>query len=176
MQTIFSSILTFALGLFFTFFGLMFLLVIWEPLIRSGVFHLFTHYEVLLSIFGGGFLFIGISIIIYALIFSRRRYFYIRTGSREVQISEDVAKDYVNKYFQKLFGQKDLPCTLNVRRGKIHISANLPFIPEQEQQSLTQKINSEISDLLYYRLGYDSLYYLSLSFEGKPQEPKPLKI
>lgn len=168
MQTIFSSILTFALGIFFTIFGGMTLLIVWFQGIRLSLFNLVSNYGILLSIFGAGFLFIGISIIAYALIFSRRRYFYIRSGPREITINEDVAKDYVTKYFQKLFSQKDLPCNLTVRRGKILISANLPFIPEDDQQSLTQKINSELSDLLFYRLGYDAQYHLSISFEGKP--------
>lgn len=169
MQTIFSSILTFAIGLFFSFFGLMVMLTAWFPTIRTGLFNFFSSFGVLLFIFGAVFLFMGISIIIYALIFAKRSYFYIRSGPREVAISEEVGKEYISKYFQKLFSQKDLPCNLSLKRGKILISANLPYIPEEEQHTLTQKINSDIGDLLSYKLGYKAPYHLSISFEGKPK-------
>jgi hypothetical protein len=169
MQTIFSSIITFAIGLFFALIGLVTLLTAWFPAIRDSLFHFVSHYGILLSILGGGFLFVGISIIVYALLFAKRRYFYIRSGSRAVSISEDVAKEYITKYFQKLFGKIEVPCNLAVKRGKLLFSANLPFIPEDEQHPLTQKINSELSDLLSYKLGYKADYNLSISFEGQPK-------
>lgn len=147
----------------------MMLFTVWFPAIRLGIYNFISNYGTLLSIFGTGFLFVGISIIVYALVFAGRRYFYIRSGPREVAISEEIAKDYVSKYFQKLFTQKDLPCNLTVKRGKILISANLPYMPEDEQYALTQKINSDLSDILSYKLGYKAQYHLSISFEGPPK-------
>lgn len=147
----------------------MMLLTVWFPAIRAGLSNFFSNYGILLTIFGTAFLFMGISIITYALIFAKRRYFYIRSGPLEVAISDDIGKEYISKYFQKLFGKPDIPCNFTVKRGKILISANLPYIPEEEQHSLTQKINSEISDLLSYKLGYKAPYHLSISFEGQPK-------
>lgn len=169
MQTIFSSILTFINGLFFLLCGLLTIVTAWSPKIRDALYDFASHFEILLSIFGLILFLIGASIITYSLLFSRRRYFYIRSGPKEVLVSEEIAREYVSKYFQKLFGLDEIPCDLRLERSKIRISANLPYIPEDEQYALTQKIDAELGDLLEYKLGYKAQYLLSISFEGMPK-------
>lgn len=169
MQTIFSSILTFINGLFFLLCGLITVLTAWSPKIRDSLFEFAVKFEVFLSIFGLLLCLMGASLIAYSLLFSRRRYYYLRSGPQEVLVSEEIAREYVTKYFQKLFGVEDVPCDLKINRNKIHITANLPYIPEDEQYPLTQKIDAELRDLLSYKLGYKTQYFLSISFEGMPK-------
>ncbi|CRX38068.1 hypothetical protein [Estrella lausannensis] len=169
MQTIFSSILTFINGLFFLLCGLITLITAWSPRVRDSLFEFAAKYDLLLSIFGLLLILIGALILAYSLLFAKRRYYYIRSGPQEILVSEDIAREYVTKYFHKLFGVEDLPCDLKISRNKIHITANLPYIPEDEQYELTQKIDAELRDLLSYKLGYKTQYFLSISFEGVPK-------
>lgn len=170
MQNVFTTILMFMLGLFIAIAGFLTMLLPLIERMRDALVYLLTEKPFAVAFIGLPIFLIGGAIIMYLLINAQKRYFYIRGGKESLQVSISIVSAYVTEYLKSLFGLKDLACDVHCRNEKLTIHASLPYVPEDEQGAISQRINSDIEEILLNKIGYMRQFNLSLSFEGKPRK------
>jgi len=89
-----------------------------------------------------------------------------------VAVEESVLQEYVNNYWGDAFPTYDIPNRLTVKKNKVHIYADLPYVPKAQQKTLMENIQHDISELLSRIFGYRQDLTLSITFqkETKPAE------
>ncbi|MBI3211132.1 MAG: hypothetical protein HYZ47_00375 [Simkania negevensis] len=108
-------------------------------------------------IFGGGVL---LFFTFYFL--NRKSYLELRMGTSKAMIEKPIVREYVGKYWQELFPGKKIPFDVRIhRKNRLEIIATFP--DEEEGEELLQRVEKELSLLLKERLGYDKLFYLTLT-------------
>lgn len=161
------SFLNLSLALFFILFGLITLLLPWSETIRSHVVAFINENAWPWNLFGLGFILIGAAIGTYTILTKRRRYFSTKVGPNETTISDKVIDDYLRTYFAKQFPSQDIPYRFTLGKNTFHLTADLPFVPLEEQQELLLKIESDLQKLFYDFIGYRKQLKFSFSFSSK---------
>lgn len=172
MQNVFTTILMFMLGLFIAIAGFLTMLLPLVERMRNAIIYLLTEKPYTIAFIGLPVFLIGSAIILYLLVNSQKRYFYIRGGNESLQVSLSIVSAYVSDYLKRLFGLKDLACDVHCRNEKLTIHAALPYVPEDEQGPLSQRINTDIEEILLNKIGYMRQFNLSLALRVNL---KPLK-
>lgn len=120
--------------------------------------------SLLLFLFGLGVFIIGTALVIQIILSARTHYIVIRSGKNGVHIGEDVIESYLNSYWKELFPGREIPTRLLIKKRKIKVFADLPFIPEEDQKSLLEKVEEDLSKLFRDILGYPNELDLLISF------------
>ncbi len=150
----FSLVVSFVLGAFFCLVGIIGLILPWSPGLQNSLINLIVNHTLILSLFGLGGIFIGFSLVIYAIFNKGRRYAFIKTGTKAVSIDENLIEQYLQMYWKKQFPQKQILFSFSIRQKSIQIIADLPFIPEAEQNQFLEKIQEDFTELFGNLLGY----------------------
>lgn len=95
--------ISFILGAFFFVLGIFGIILPWFPRLKTAAVEFIVEHTLILSLFGLGFALIGLSIVIYALLSSRRHYTEIRTGAYAVTLDENVIRHYLESYWEERF-------------------------------------------------------------------------
>lgn len=157
--------ISFILGAFFFIVGLFSIGLPWSPHLQQGTIKFLTENTVILSLFGLGFILIGLSIFIYAFL-NKRRYAFIKIGPYSVALDESLIQKSLEAYLQEHFPEHSIPFNLFVRKNSIQIVANFPSMPKSEQHGLLEKINHDFGALFGQTLGYPHEVQLIASFES----------
>ncbi len=157
--------ISFILGAFFFIFGAFGIILPWSPFLQTVTIQLIIENTLMLSLFGLGFVLIGISIVIYALLNSRHRYIHIRTGGQAITLDENIIQQYVEAYWQGHFPNIHVPFHLTFKRHSIQIVADLPALPLSEQKIFLVRLKHDFSDLFGRILGYPYDVHLIASFQ-----------
>ena len=171
MGRFFYLAISFILGAFFFIVGLFSIGLPWSPHLQQGTIKFFTESTLILSLFGLGFALIGLSIFIYAVLNTRRRYAFIKIGPYSVALDESLIQKSLEAYWQKHFPEQSIPFSLFVRKKSIQIVANFPSMHEAEQHGLLEKINQDFEALFGRILGYPHEVQLIASFESNNRTP-----
>lgn len=142
----------------------------WSPVAQTDLIFFILEDSVAIFLFGFAFLAIGIAIITQVILHSRKNYYHLQSGPRSISVDETVISDYINSYWKDLFPKTYIPSRLNFKKNKIHITADLPYIPQSEQKELLERIKNELDERFTNLLGYRDTFYLSASFQSKKNE------
>jgi hypothetical protein len=152
------------MGAFFFILGILGIVLPWAPKLRQSTAQFFLDNTLILSLFGLGLLLIGLSIIIYALLNTRKRYLFIRTGKQSVAINKMILQQYLEAYWQQNFPSHQVCFEVNIKKEAIQIIAELPFIPTSEQKDFLEQVKQDLGTLFGQTLGYEKDVHLFASF------------
>ena len=105
-----------------------------------------------------------------AILQNRRHYYHIRMGDRAVQVDESVIRGYLEEYWQSLFSDQEVINKVRIRREKIHVTSDLPYIPFDQQKEILQRIDTDLSEVFSKVLDYRKEFWFTASFGDKPKE------
>lgn len=174
MSHIFYSISSLLIALFFVLLGVISVMLPWFPLIRNELIRFILEDPLILFFFGFAFILIGLAIVIHIALNARRRYYHVQSGPRSISIDENVIQDYLNSYWQQLFPQAQVLSKLSLKNNKIYVIADLPYIPQDQQTDVLDRIKNDLADLFIATFGYREQFYLTATFQPPSQEkPAP---
>lgn len=160
------SFITFIIALFFIVLGFLGILIQTSDTIRSEVIGFIIEDTLLLSIFGFAFVLVGIAIVFYLLASLKKRYYKIKSSESKVYfLDEQLFQNYLKTYWKQLFPQHTIPSQVLLKRNKIQVIADLPYVPENQQKALIQRIDQDLKDLFHRVIGYKKKYIISISFQ-----------
>lgn len=165
MTNFFNSLITFFIALFFILLGFIGILLPWFPSMQKLVLTFLFDYSMLTFLFGLSFLAIGIAVALNILSHGRRRYYQFKVEGNSVSVDTGLLQNYLQKYLQELFPGKDLPCQLQIKKNKIHVTIDFPFMEQPEQETLLPQLRNELRELFSSLIGYEHEFYLSASFQ-----------
>jgi hypothetical protein len=96
---------------------------------------------------------------------TKRHYYEFKVGPHSVEVDEELINEYLNTYFKELFPTQEVPCRLTIKQNRLHITADLPYVPASQRSLLLEKVKHDLYDIFCSQLGYQSDYYLSTSFQ-----------
>jgi len=94
----------------------------------------------------------------------RRKHIYFHNAQGDIHIHKKVAKVFIQSYLEKIFQNKPIHCEVFVKRHKLAIECNLPFVPEEAQEGIAKAINEELSKILPGQIGYTKRFSLNISY------------
>jgi len=161
---------SFFIALFFILIGIVGILIPWSINVRALLAQFIFEDSLAISLFGFAFFFIGLAIAIDIVLNSRRKQYTISSLKAPATVDEEVIKEYLNTYWKQLLPNTETPCHLALKKNKIHISVELPFLPIQEQKPLLERIRKDLIGLFAQILGYRDEFFLTASFKSSPPQ------
>lgn len=165
MRNILYSLISLAVALFFIVLGVLSMILLFSPEIRGSLVQFILQNSVMLFLFGFGFLVVGAAIVAHIIVNAKKKHYHIKSNNQSIYISEDVFQEYVSSYWKQLFPNQDVPNQVILKKDKIQIVAELPFVPIPEQKKIITRIERDLSELFNRLIGYRKEYILSLSFQ-----------
>ena len=154
-------------GSFFIIIGAFSILLPWSIYLQQETIRLITENALILSLFGMGFVLIGLSIMIYTILATRHHYIIVRTGNLAVAVDEAIVHQYLEAYWQEQFPGRQIPFHLKFKKYALQITADLPTLPLEEQSIFLEKVKQDFTDIFGRLLGYPHEIHLIASFESK---------
>jgi hypothetical protein len=162
----FHLAISFIIGSFFFIMGAFGAILPWSPFLQKVATQFIVEHTLILSLFGIGFVLIGLSIFIYALINTRHQYVDIRIGNNTVSLDEQVIHQYLEMYWLEQFPKLHVPFHLSFKKQSLQIIVDLPPLPLTEQKIFLERVKHDFSDLFGRVLGYPYDVHLIASFES----------
>jgi hypothetical protein len=163
------SLVSFIVGIFFVLLGIICLILPWSAIIRTDMIEFILENSIAISLFGFGFIVIGITIVLNLYIGSKRSTYYVRAGNRSIAIDEEIIQQYLDTYWKQIFPHQDVPTRLILKKNKIRVIADLPQTPFSEQKRFVERIQHDLEDIFSGVLGYSHEFILNLSFQQQKQ-------
>lgn len=161
------TFVNFVVALFFVMLGLVCLSLPWSSRVKNALITFISESSLMLGIIGFLLLLTGLAIIFY-LIFSRsQRTYHVRKENYKFDIDKNVIDTYVKIYFEERFPNEEVSHQISIKKNRLMLAADLPFLPKPEQKPFTEQIYEELSELLTEKIGTDKELYLSISFPEK---------
>ncbi len=149
--------------------GLTLLILPFAERFRHGLIYVIAERTTLLGCVGGGLFLLALLLTTAIFSMQRRRYYRLKVGRYAVSVSDEVFEKQVVKYWQGLFPDAVIPMQVWVTPRGIHIDAELPAMPFDEQKPLLERASQELSDLFADLLHKRHELYLSASFPERLQ-------
>lgn len=162
---LFSSLISIVISIYFILLGIVCLFIPWIPKLWVKLTQLIIENKLAISLFGFIFLSVGAAILTYIITTSKQRYYRVRSGKSPIEVDEQLIQQYLDKYWKELFPDHEIPNHLQLKRNRIHLSVDLPFLPLPEQKPLLQRIESDLTELFEKVLGYRREFFISASFQ-----------
>lgn len=160
--------ISFVLGIFFLATGIYSVSLPWWTLLQNKTIQFIQENTLIFSLFGLGFILIGLSVLVYAILNSRRRYIYIRTGKHAITVNESLVHQYLETYWQEKFPTHHIPSHLTIKKEAIAIVVDFPFLPAPEQEDFLAQAKKDLQDIFGRLLGYPHDIQLAASFQPEP--------
>lgn len=170
MSNLFYSLISFVIALFFMLIGVVGVMIPWSLDVRTLLTRFIFEDSLAISLFGFAFFVIGAAMLINFLLSTKRRYYKISSQNSSATVDEAVIQEYLNTYWKQLFPKNDIPCHLTLKKNRIHISVDLPFLPIQEQKPLLERIRKDLIGIFAQVLGYSDEFFLTASFQTRSKE------
>lgn len=165
-----SLAISFIIGSVFLIFGLFSAFLPWTPFLQTAATQFILKNTLIFLFFGLGFILIGLSMIIYALINTRHRYIHIQTGAQAITIDENIIHHYLETYWKEHFPQSHIPFNLTLKKRSIQIVADLPPLRLSDQKAFLERIKHDFHELFTNTLGYPYDVHLFANFLEKGSE------
>ena len=163
----FSHLISLIIGSFFLLLGLFCLAFPWSSHLQQEVARLLSEHTLMLSLFGLGFLLIGLSLMSYTFMMTRHSYLTVRTGKLSVKIDEAVVYQYLETYWKEQFPDAHVPFAIQFKKNALQICPELPYLPLNEQKAFLEKVKEDFTDLFGRLLGYPHDVCLVASFQSE---------
>jgi hypothetical protein len=170
MKNFFTYLITFVIALFFIMLGIISIMLPWSPNIRTDLVQFILEDSVMIFLFGFALMVIGVAIVVNVLLGFKHHYYEIRSKNHAMYIDESLFQDYLNTYWKHLFPNQDIPNRVTIKRNKVHVIADLPPIPLNEQKAIIQRVESDLSDIFTRLIGYRNEYIISISFQKEAKK------
>lgn len=167
MNNLFYSLVSLAVAIFFIMLGIVSILLPWSPMVRSDLIQFILEESISIFLFGFIFIVVGLAIVVYIILGTKRTYYTLKGGTQSVLIDEGVVQDYLDSYWRELFPKAHVPSRLQIKKNRIHLSADLPYIPYSEQGQVLEKVKTDLTEIFGSFLGYKEPFYLSASFQSE---------
>lgn len=165
MSRFLQFIISFIIATFFLIFGLFSLILPWSHHLQNATIKFILENTLIFSLFGLGFLLVGISLMMYSFFCTRHKYIHIQTGARAVSMDENLAHQYLESYWKSQFPNTVIPFQLSVKNKSLQIVTQLPSFPVERQKVILEKIKQDFADIFGRDLGYPNDVHLFVSFE-----------
>lgn len=162
------SCISFAVSIFFILLGIIGLLLPWSDYLRADLVDFILGNSMAISLFGFGFLIIGLASLIYMIQGLKSRYYYVKVGKKSVIVHEEIIAEYLKTYWRQVFPGQEVSSRIVLKKKNLKLYADLPYVPKEEHQTLMNKIQEELQDIFVNILGYHNPFILALSFKSKP--------
>lgn len=170
MNYFFYSSISFIISIFFILLGVVGVLLPWSSDMRTRITQLLLEESWLVFLFGLGFIIIGTAIVTNLILSTKRRYYEIRSNHLVTKIDESLFQDYLSTYWKQLFPACEIPNQIILKNNKIHVAADLPYIPLEQQKTLLERIERDLNDIFNRILGMRYEYVISISFQSEPDK------
>lgn len=160
----FSLTISLIIGSFFAILGAFCIALPWSSYLQSATTRFILEHTLILSLFGLGFVLIGLSLVFYTILRTRHRYLQIRTGDLGITIDENIIRQYLDSYWEKRFHSSQISYSLSFKKHSLQIVAELPSMPYEEQKAFLEEIKQDFTDLFGRTLGYPYDVHLIASF------------
>lgn len=161
--TLFYSAMNFLIACFFVLFGLLALILPWVAVLRRSFIDLLASNPLTMTVIGIGFVAVGAMMLI-SICGKQREYYHVKTGDRAVMVADSLLNDYVNNFWEQQFPNQEFVSNVTVKSNRIHIVADLPPLPFDEQRPFLKKAEELLGQLLADKVGYHRGFSLSISF------------
>lgn len=161
------SLVSFIVGFFFILLGILCLILPWSPMIRTDLIEFILANSIAISLYGFGFIVVGLTTVVNLYLSTKRRYTYVRGGTRSIAIHEEIIQQYIASYWKQAFPQHEVPMRLILKRNSVKVIADLPYTPVAERKLFIERIEQDLQDILTRILGYSHEFILALSFQKK---------
>lgn len=161
----FFRIISIIIAASFLLLGIVGMLMPWIAIIRTEIIRFILEDSITIFLFGFALFIAGLLILINILLNTRRRYYFIRGGKKSIVLDEAVINGYLNTYWKELFPQEEIPHRTIIKNNRLYLFVDLPFIPESQQKTFTQRIQQDVEELLDTNLGYSHSFYMTVSFK-----------
>lgn len=169
MTNFLYSLISLFIALFFILLGFIGIILSWSSNMQSLAISLILEHSVLIFLFGFSFLAIGIATAVNIILNTRRHYYHFKVSGQNVSVDTTLIQNYLQRYFKELFPDVDVPYQLQVKKNKLHITVDLPYVAQSEQEVLLERIRTELRELFSNFLGYRNQFQLSASFQSPPR-------
>lgn len=156
-----------AFAVFFILLGIFATLLPWLPVVREGLNAFIVDNAIAIFFLGITLIVIGISSISAIIYGSKRQHYSIKAGAHQLTIQDTLFQDYLCSYWKKIFPKYDIPCSVKIKNNKVHITADLPYIPLEKQRNLIEQMQQDVTEMFTRYLGYKAEYRFSVSFLDK---------
>ncbi len=168
----FYSLITFIVALFFIVLGVLAILLQVSFNVRSEVISFILEDQLLLSFFGIACILIGFAIVSYLMTSFKKRYIKIKSKDNHAfYLDENLFQDYMKSYWKQLFPNQEIPNHIVLKKNKVLITADLPYVPDAQQKALLSRIDHDLKDVFKRLLGYHREYIVSISFQSETKSP-----
>ncbi|MEC7840461.1 MAG: hypothetical protein VX777_10525 [Chlamydiota bacterium] len=170
MNNIFYYIINFIVALLFILVGAVCITLPWSPDVRLAISLLINESTMMLFLFGLGLMIIGLAVITYVIMSSKRRTYFVRKGRCSIGVNDKVLDQYVHAYINDLFPDQEASHHLILKKDKIILTLDVPFMPKPEQEPLTEQIFEDITAILIEKIGYNEDLHLTVGFQPPTME------
>jgi hypothetical protein len=176
MNNLFYSLITFVIAIFFIMLGMVSMMIPWFSGVRTDLIQFILEDSLTISLFGLGFLIIGLAIATNVILSMKRRHYYIRSDNRTVSVDETIIEEYLNSYWKQLFPDREIPCHLVLKKNVIYIHTDLPHLPNSQQKLLLDRIKTDLRNMFAKFLGYHREFHLYASFQSEMKNKATEKL
>lgn len=172
----FYSLFTFVVALFFVMLGFLGLMMQISYDIRSEIIGFILEDTLFIILFSIASLLIGVAIVFYQVANFKKRYVKIKSKNNHAfYLDEKLFQDYLKSYWKQLFPKNDIPNHIVIKKNKIFITSDLPYVPTTQQKTLIERIENDLKDIFTRLLGYHKEFIISISFQSEASPAPPLK-
>jgi len=170
MNNIFYHTINVIVALFFILIGIVCISLPWNPDVRLAITVLVNESTIMLLLFGLSLISIGLVVITYVIFSSKKRTYFVRTGRCSIGLDDKVLDGYVLAYINDLFPDQEASHHLILKKNKILLTLDVPFMPKPEQEPLTEQIFDDITSILIDKIGYNEDLHLTVGFQPPSRE------
>lgn len=170
MKTVFYSLISLIIAIFFILLGIIAVLLPWSPLVRSDIITFILEDSLTIFLLGFSFVLVGVCIVFNIMISARKTYYHVKSGANSILVDENILQDYLNTYLKELFPKSDAPARLILKKNRIHIIADLPYIPKGQQEVILERMKKDLAGVFRNFVGYHHHFTLAASFQPERKE------
>lgn len=142
------------------------MIIPWSASIRESVVDFIVTNALVFSLISFVGVAIGVAIATTLVLSTKHKTYRVRGGNKGVLVDEVLIQQYLDTYWEKIFPKKEIPNRLYLKNNKIHVQADLPFVPLEDQRDLLKQFDQDLTEMFDKVLGYEQDFLLSISFQN----------
>jgi len=152
------------IALFFIFLGLVAIILPWYMPLQEFIQEAIVEYPQSLLIIGIVLFTIGMGIILYLSMSSKKQHLKFVSGKFATTIDQGIVEDYLRIYWNKLYPNEEILSRAEIKKETIYLYAELPKPPEEHEKALITQIEEDITEQFFTTLGYRNPVHFSITF------------
>ena len=143
--------------------GLLFIVLPYSPHLRAAITHFFSQGSAVFSLVGFLTLVCGSLLLLGFYAMYRGSYYTVRMGKNELFVDPAVIHSYVEEYWKSVFPNQDLSIEIDLSKNQtIEMFVEMPMLAPENQHSILEKAEVDLSQILQKHLGYRREFLISV--------------